>query len=377
MKGVKRPGRFGDARGGFGLALVVRESASGRLSKSFVQRVRIGGRATNVGLGSWPLTTLDEAREAAYRNARAVRSGVDLLAERRKLAGVPTFREAAEATIALHSGSWKAGSRNAEIWRQRLREYAMPRLGSKRVDVIASADVLACVTPLWGSKNSTARKTLTYIAQVMAWAVAHGHRTDNPAKGDAVSAALPRGRGEVRHHRALHYSDLRDALAKVDECNALPQAKLALRLLALTATRSGEVRGMTWAEVDGALWTIPASRTKMRREHRVPLSGTALGVVEAAQQYADGSELVFPSSTGKPLADSVFSAALRRASVPSTAHGFRSAFRTWTSEIGADRELAEHALGHIEGSAAERAYQRGDLLERRGLLMEDWARAIG
>ena len=377
VKNVKDAGSYGDARGGFGLRLLVRESASGRLSKGFVQRVRINGRATNVGLGSYPLTTLDDAREAAYQNARAVRQGVNVLAARRALAIVPTFREAADATIALNAASWKAGSRNADGWRQRLADYAMPRLGRMPVDAITSGDVLACVTPIWSSKPAASRKVLHYIAAVMAWAVAHGHRADNPAKGDAIKAALPRRRTEVKHHRAMHYSDLRDALAKVDAADAFPAKKLAIRFLALTATRSGEVRGMTWAEVDGATWTIPAERTKMGREHRVPLSHAALAVFEAARQYADGSTLIFPSTTGKRLADSVFSATLRSLGVESTPHGFRSTFRTWASEVGADRELAEHALGHVEGSAAERAYQRGDLFERRAELMEQWANQLG
>ena len=377
VRNVKEAGRYGDARGGFGLALLVRESASGGLSRSFVQRIRINGRATNVGLGSFPLTTLDEAREAAYRNARAVRQGVDVLAERRKLAAVPTFAEAAEATISLHSGGWKAGSRNAEIWRQRLREYVLPVLGNLRVDVITSADVLRAVTPIWSAKNSTARKTLAYVGAVLALAVAHGHRTDNPAKGDAITAALPRHRAEVQHHRALRHADLRDALAKVDASDAHPTHKLALRFLAFTVTRSGEVRGMRWVEVDGATWEIPAERTKMGRTHRVPLCTGAMAVLEAAREHGDGTGIVFPSTTGRPLADSVFSAMLRGLDIPATAHGLRASFRTWASEQGHDRQLAEFALGHLEGSAAELAYMRGDLFERRALLMQSWCSAIG
>ena len=377
VKSVREPGRYGDGgRGSYGLALLVRPTATGGLSKSFIQRVRINGRETNVGLGSWPLTTLAEAREAAYRNARATRQGIDLLSERRKAATVPTFAEAAEVVIALQSGSWKAGSRNAEIWRQRLREYAMPTLGNLRVNSITSSDVLACVEPIWNAKNSTARKTLHYIVKVLGWAVAHGHAGANVATGDGVHGALPRHRAEVQHHRALRFTELREALAKVDASDVGETSKLALRFIAYTAARSGEVRGARWTEIDGATWTIPAARTKMGREHRIPLCKGALATIEAAKQYADGSTLIFPSVTGKVLADSVFSAILRNLSIDSTAHGWRSTFRTWSAESGQDRQPAEFALGHVEGSAAERAYQRGDLFERRAGLMESWCEAI-
>ena len=377
IKSVREPGRYGDGgRGSLGLALLVRPTAAGGLSKAFIQRVRLNGRETNIGLGSWPLTTLAEAREAAYRNARAIRQGADPVSDRRRLSLVPTFEDAAEQVIALNAASWKAGSRNADIWRQRLTAYTYPVLRHRRLDAITSADVLACVMPIWASKHSSARKTLHYIGAVMAWGVAQGHCAANVAKGDAITAALPKHRAEVQHHRAIDWRSLPAALRALDASDAAETVKLAIRFLTLTATRSGEVRGMTWAEVDGATWEIPAERTKMGRVHRVPLCTGAMAVLEAAREYADGSGLVFPSVTGKVLADSVFSAVLRGLSIPSTAHGLRSTFRTWAAEHGHDRQLAEFALGHIEGSQAERAYQRGDLYERRALLMQSWCVAI-
>ena len=182
VKNVKDAGSYGDARGGFGLRLIVRESASGGLSKGWIQRVRVNGRVTNVGLGSYPLTTLEEAREAAYLNARAVRQGVDVLAERRKLAAVPTFTEAAEAVIALYSPGWK-GEKTVRAWQQRLGDYIYPRLGRMRVDVITSADVLACVMPHWSTKRETMAKTLNYVGVVLGWAVAQGHMHDERRHG--------------------------------------------------------------------------------------------------------------------------------------------------------------------------------------------------
>ena len=378
VKNVKDAGSYGDARGGFGLRLIVRESASGRLSKGWVQRVRVNGRVTNVGLGSYPLTTLDEARDAAYQNARSVRHGVDVLAERRKSAAVPTFSEAAESVIALYSPSWK-GARTAVMWRQRLTDYAFPRMGRMRVDAITSADVLACVMPIWASKATTARKTLQYIGAVLGWAVAQGHAAANVATGDAIARALPRTSSTVQHLKALDWRDLAAALDAITEANAGATTEthaLALRFLALTATRSGEVRGMTWAEIDGATWEIPTERTKMGRPHRVPLSKPALAILDAARQDANASGRVFSTVTGREIYDSAFSKLFRANGLDATAHGMRAAFRTWAAECGHDRQLTEFALGHVEGSAAEMAYLRGDLFERRAGLMEDWARAI-
>ena len=179
----------------------------------------------------------------------------------------------------------------------------------------------------------------------------------------------------MKHHKALDWRELPAALNAIEKASVGATTEPltgALRFLALTATRSGEVRGMTWAEVDGAVWEIPASRTKMQRAHRVPLSKPALAILDAARQNADASGRVFSTVTGRQIHDSSFSKLFRVNGIDATAHGMRSAFRTWASERGHDRQVSEFALGHVEGSAAELAYLRGDLFERRAGLMEDW-----
>ena len=372
VRGVVEPGRYGDGRGGYGLALVVTPRMGGGVSKAWVQRVRVDGRPTNLGLGGYPLVTLAEAREAAYRNARAIRSGSDPLADRRRRAAVPTFAEAADAVVTLYEASWKDGARTAALWRQRLNDYALPRLGRMRVDAITSADVLACVLPIWATRRETAQKTLQYVTAVLAWAVAQGHAPANVAKGDAITSALPRATAaKAQHLRALDWRDLPAAFDAI-EADGVTTATLALRFLALTATRAGEVRGMTWAEVDGATWELPAGRTKMGRPHRVALSAQALAVLDRAREYADGFGLVFSTPTGKAIASATPSKLFRDHGIATTAHGLRSSFRTWAAECGHDRQLAEFALGHVEGSEAERAYLRGDLFERRAGLMAAW-----
>ena len=151
---------------------------------------------------------------------------------------------------------------------------------------------------------------------------------------------------------------------------------MAFEFLTLTATRSNEVRLATWAEIneDTATWTIPASRMKGGREHRIPLSRQAMNVLNQAKELADGTRLVFPSVTGKPLTDNTISKLLREHHIAGTPHGQRSAFRDWAAECtDVPREIAEHALAHVEGNAAELAYRRTDYFEKRRGLMDTWA----
>lgn len=374
---VSEPGRYGDGRGGHGLSLLVKATSTGRLSKTWGQRLRLNGRPFNLGLGSFPLVRLEEARETAIENARAVRAGIDLAADRRRRASIPTFVQAAERTMDLHAATWKDGGRTARIWRARLEQYAHPSIGGMRVDSITTSDVLAILMPIWASKRETATKLLSYIRAVMKWAVAQGYREDNPA-GEAVTAALPRGGVQRAHFRALAWRDVPAALAKIQGSNAAPTTKLCFEFMVLCAVRSGEARHATWAEInlDAEVWTIPASRTKTGREHRVPLSDPALCVLAQAREYNDGSGLVFPSPTGKAMSDNTLSKALRDHGIPAVPHGFRSSFRDWCGDTGKAREVAEASLAHQVGNAVERAYARSDMLARRRELMVEWAEAI-
>ena len=207
---VKTPGRYGDGgHGGLGLYLRVHRMTSGRVSRSWGQRIRVGGKPTNLGLGSYPVVTLREAREKALENRRAIHWGHDPRAAR-----VPTFEEAVEKVMAIHSPTWKNPSCIAGQWRQTLRDYAYPRIGRKRVSEVATADVLDILKPIWSSKPAAARVVRQRIGTVMKWAVAKGYRSDNPA-GDAIAAALPRNGNATRHHQALPHGEVSAALDKV------------------------------------------------------------------------------------------------------------------------------------------------------------------
>ena len=238
VRSVSQPGRYGDGRGGFGLSLLVKLRENGRLSKTWSQRLRIDGKVTNVGLGSWPVTTLKEAREKALENRREVEHGGD---PRERIARVPTFAEAIEKVIAIHEPSWKDGARSGEIWRSSLRDYAMPRLGGKPVDKITTADVLAVLVPIWSTKRETARRVRQRIGAILKWAVAQGYRDDNPA-GEAIGEALPKTGSPKQHQRALPHAEVGTAVRKVRGSKAWWATKAAFEFLTLTAARSGEVR---------------------------------------------------------------------------------------------------------------------------------------
>ncbi len=184
-------------------------------------------------------------------------------------------------------------------WRQTLRDYAHPRIGRKRVSEVATADVLAIVKPIWSSKPATARAVHQRIGAVMKWAVAKGYRPDNPA-GDAIAAALPRNGNAIRHHKALPHGEVAAALAKVRDSESHAGVRLALEFMVLTATRSNEVRGAAWDEVEHDVWTIPADRMKAKREHRVPLSGRALEILEEARKLRGGGGIVASVETRRP-----------------------------------------------------------------------------
>ena len=372
-RSIAQPGRYCD---GNGLYLHVEPSGS----RHWVQRLVIHRKACALGLGSFSLVPLAEARERALANRRVARSGGDPRPAARRDPGVPTFDEAVATVLAIHRAAWKAGGRNADSWQKTLREYACPQLGGKGVDRITTADVMAVLLPIWTSKHATAQKVRQRIGTVMKWAIAQGYRNDNPA-GDALTAALPKRSAAVRHQRALPHGEVADAIAAVRVSAAWAGLKLVFEFLVLTATRSAEARLITWEELDldARVWTLPAARTKAGREHRVPLCSRAVEIVDDArrlgvEQTDDAAAgLVFPTQRGKAIADARLSGVLHQLGIGAVPHGFRSSFRDWASErTDHPREVIEAALAHVVRNRTEAAYARSDLFERRRRLMDDW-----
>ena len=368
VKTIRRPGRYGDGRGGCGLSLLVKPTATGRISRTWAQRLYINGRAVNLGLGAYPVVTLKEARAKALENRRTLARGVDP-----RSGDIPTFARAAGKVIAIHKANWKPGGDTEQQWRSSLRDYVHPKIGQKTVDKITTTDVMAVLLPIWNEKRVTATRVRNRISAVMRWAIAKEYREGNPA-GDTIAAALPKNGVRPVHHRALPHAQVAQALARVRASTSQPVTKLAFEFLVLTACRSGEVRNAKWADIDSraATWTVPGQHMKMGREHRVPLSSRALEVLAQARRGCNGSDLVFPSPAGRRLTGNTLSLLCRRLEIAAVPHGFRSSFRDWCAERGVPREVAESALAHaVKG--VEGAYLRSDLFERRRNVMETWA----
>ncbi len=368
VKGIPRlpAGRHGD---GNTLHLVVQPTGS----RSWIQRLTVGGRRLDRGLGPWPAVSLAQARELAFRNRVTARTGGDPFTG--PTSRIPTFRAAA-AKVA-DADRARLAERSARANAAALERYALPGLGDRRVDQIGRADVLGVLSPIWTTTPAIAKKVRGLIRAVMAWAQAHGHVEHNVV--DAVGGALPAMPTVKEHMRAMAYQDVGDALKKIDECRASASARSALRFLVLTAARTVEVRGARWSEIDedGRTWTIPAERMKARREHRAPLSGPAMAVLESVRPLRRSNDLVFPSPTAAGmLATVTLNNAMRSAGLGDrgTPHGFRSAFRTWASEqTDADYAVCEMALAHHVGNSVERAYARSTLFAKRRELMEQWS----
>ena len=360
--------RHGDGRG---LYLVLKPSGA----RSWVQRIAIAGRRTDIGLGGYPGLSLAKAREKSQEVRSAVAEGLDPRAPRRP--AVPIFSELAEQYIRANASRWK-NAREARDWRTSLQNYVYPTFGSTRIDKVTRADVLTALLNIWDDKQNTAKKVRQRVRVVFASAMAHGYIDQNPA-GEVIDAALPKTPAVRAHFRALPYKDVPAVLKAVEDSGAASlTARLCLRFLVLTATRSGESVGARWDEIDleSRTWTIPAERMKAGRQHRVPLSRQALDVLIRAQGLSHRSELVFPSTArpGAPQSHIAPLRVLRGLGLDITVHGFRTSFKTWCMETtDIPWAVGEAALAHTIGNSVEAAYARSDLFTRRAAVMQQWA----
>ena len=369
-KAIKESGLY---RAGDTLYLYVGKNGS----KSWIQRLKVNSKRHDIGLGSFSLVTLAEAKEKALANRRLARiESRNPLAEKRK-SQAPIFRDAATRTLEMLSPTWRS-AKGAANWWARMEQHVFPRMGDIHVNEIDRAHVLAVLTPIWTSKPETGRKVRQGIKATLEWCQAHGFIEHNFA-GDAISGALPSMPAVKENFRSLPYAEIPEALETIRASRSSVSAKACLEFVILTACRSGEARLAKWEEIDleKRTWTIPASRMKAGKEHRQPLNDAALAVLEQAKFVHDGSDLIFPSPTkkGKPLSDMSLTKMLRDMGLAerATVHGFRSTFRTWASEnTNADHAVMELCLAHAVGSAVEQAYARSDLFTKRARLLAQW-----
>lgn len=357
--------------------------------RSWVFRYTLNGKARYMGLGPYPGVSLADARRGAEGCRRLLREGSDPIgarqqhrqAARLQAAQSVTFEYCAKRYIEDHSAGWR-NAKHAEQWSSTLETYAYPVIGSLPIQAIDTALVTKVLGPIWKHKTETATRVRQRVEAVLDWATAHGYRSgDNPARWRGHLDKLFPKRSKVqkvKHHDAMPYSELSEFFAALSKRNTISAKALAFTIL--TAARSGETRGAALGEInsDGTIWTVPGERTKSGREHRVPLSNQALALLRSLNYLGDDdSEVLFPGPRGKPLSDTAMRKYLQQdMSRPGlTVHGFRSTFRDWAAECtNFPREIAEAALAHVLRDKTEAAYQRGDMLERRRMLMEAWAK---
>jgi integrase len=368
-------------------------------------RLTVAGKRHELGLGPYPEVSLAAAREEGLRLRQEVRAGENPVSTRADAratarAGVTeviTFSDAFTNFMSSTRAQEFKNVKHAAQWGSTLETYAFPVIGAMPVDQVDRAHILQILEPIWPSKTETAKRLRGRIENVLAWATVAGHREgDNPAtwKGNLQQLLpAPSKISKRTHHPALAIEDaprwystllLRDGVASV-----------ALQLLALTAARSGEIRGATWHEIDlsARIWSIPADRMKMEREHRVPLSQAALALLVELPRYS-GTDLIFPGQSGKQMSDMTLSAVMKRMQLteveagrkgwldsksgrPAVPHGLRSTFRDWVDEkTDYPSDMAEIALAHRVGSSVEQAYRRGDMLEKRREMMQAWGKFL-
>jgi len=372
--------------------------------RTWLLRVTVGAKRREIGLGGFPDVTLAQARERAREAKDQIRRGIDPV-EARKAARSALiaaqergllFKDAVDRCLASKLDGFK-NAKHRDQWRNTLDTYAAPVLGLMTVEQITTQDVLRVLQPIWQSKTETASRLRGRIEAVLSWATVAGHRTgENPARWAGNLKELlpaPEKVAEKDNHPALSLDDMAHWMAELRKREGF--GARALEFAALTAARSGEVRGARWDEIDleRGLWVIPAERMKMKREHRVPLPPEAVALLKALPRL-DGNPLLFPAARGGMLSDMTLSATMRRmhqAEVdaqrpgfldprnkrPAVPHGLRSTFRDWVAEAtNYPGEMAEVALAHRISSAVEAAYRRGDMIEKRRRMMRDWAQAL-
>lgn len=375
VKALSTPGRHPD---GNNLYLSISKNGG----KRWVFFYEFRGRQREMGLGSARKVGLLAARKNADAARKHLADGIDPL-EAKKEAGRSqgglTFEQCAERYIAAHKPGWKS-AKHAAQWGATLKSYAYPQIGARAVAGIDTAAIEAVIKPIWETKNETAARVRGRIEQILDWARVHGYRTgENPARWRGHLDKLLASRKRVRkrgHHAALPYAQLPAfwrALASQDGV-----AAKSLAFVILTAARTTEATGATWPEIDGAVWTVPAVRMKGGRDHRVPLSAAALAVLQDVQPLKEGqASFIFPGGVeGKPQSENAMLALLKRMDAGKiTVHGFRSTFRDWAAEETAyPGDVVEMALAHAIESDTEAAYRRGDMLDKRRALMDDWAK---
>lgn len=372
---LKLPGRYTDTKTK-GLQLLIKPSGS----KYWLLRFAVNGKRQELGLGSYPEIMPKQARELAQEARVLINKGINPVQLKKSskealISKKKTFGEFASECIANKQAEW-SNDKHINQWINTIKTYAFPYIENTPINEIDTEDILKILTPIWNIKTETASRLRGRLEWILSAATALKLRSGmNPAiwRGH-LQTVLPKPAKitKVKHHKALPYRAIPELITKLKQIDGV--AALALEFTILNASRTGEVIGGLRAEIEGDIWSIPADRMKARKEHRLPLCDRSIELLAMAGAMDEGSPYLF-SRNGKPLTNMAMPMMLRRMGVDVTIHGFRSSFRDWVSEeTNHSPEVAEMALAHTIRNKVEAAYRRGDLLERRRILMSDWAK---
>ena len=372
VKTVHRPGRYGDGRGGLGLSLLVKKTKNGRWSRTWSQRIRINGKLHNLGLGSFPVVTLADARALVLDNAKRIYKGDDIL---KPPPTVPTVDAAFNIVIERRRPSWK-GAHTENAWRLS-QKYCKPIIGSKLVSEVRQQDVIDILVPIWQKKPKTAREVRSNLGTVMTWAINREYRTNNPA-APGVSQELGK-QPPPSHHASLQPDQLGSALALIRDAEKWWAVKYCLIFTVFTGVRIGEARMATWNEIDweNLTWNIPAARMKNSLGHRVPLSPQVIDILLHARDQKGSCEgLIFPPERGDHHMDGArLSHLMRKLKIPASPHGSRASFRNWAGARAhyIPGPAAEMVLAHKQGEKIQQVYMTDEFFEQRVPIMDEWA----
>jgi integrase len=372
---------------GGGLYLQVTAGADDRTRKSWLFRFTVNGRERQAGLGPIDTTSLAEARDKALQCRKLRAEGIDPIEHRRaaqaatalESARSMTFDQCAHAFIKSHSAGWR-NPKHHQQWQNTIRDYCTPTFGKMSVQSIDTGLVMRVLEPIWSSKPETASRVRGRIESILDWARVRGFRSgENPARWRGHLDHLLPARNKVqkvKHLAALPYAALPAFMTELRNKKD-DVAGLALEFTILTAVRAGATVRARWDEIDAdaKVWTVPDDRTKkLGHELRIPLVGDAVVILEQMQEIRR-NEFLFPGANAPTMSDEMMLSVLDKMGHGDlTVHGFRSSFKTWASEQTMfSRDVVEMALGHAIKDQVEAAYQRGDLFEKRRVLMEAWA----
>jgi integrase len=349
------------------------------VSRSWVFRYELDGARREMGLGPLHTLGLSDARDKAKSLRQQLLDAIDPLEAKRQAkmarlaeqAKTVTFKNCAEMYLKSHQDEWKNAKHRAQ-WTSTLETYVYPIMGDLSVSDIDTNLVIKIVEPIWKRIPETASRVRGRIEAVLGYATVRAFRTgDNPARWRGHLAEVLCGRSEVEHHAALPYAEMPAFMAKLHDRQST--SGRALEFTILTAVRTSEAVGATWSEIDikAKTWTIPASRMKAGKEHKVPLSDRVIAILKGLPRHGDQ---VFAGADNRPLSNMAMLQLLRGMRPGLTVHGFRSAFRDWSAEMTSyPNHVVEKALAHAVADKVEAAYRRGDLFEKRRKLMAAWS----